>query len=36
MGHCSRVSKAVSRMARRPGRKLEKLKEKLMQLDRFD
>jgi len=34
MGHYSRVSQAVSRMARRPGRKLEKLKEKLMQSDR--
>jgi hypothetical protein len=34
MGHYSRVSKVVSRMARSPGRKLGKLKEKLMQLDR--
>ncbi len=33
MGHYSRVSQAVSRMARRPGRKLEKLKEMLMQSD---
>jgi putative transposase len=31
MGHYSRVSQAVSRMARRPSRKLVKLKEKLMQ-----
>ena len=31
MGHYSRVSQAVSRMARRPSRKLKKLKEKLMQ-----
>ncbi len=30
MGHYSRVSQAVSRMARRPGRKLAKLKETLM------
>lgn len=29
MGHYSRVSQAVSRMARQPGRKLERLKEKL-------
>jgi hypothetical protein len=33
MGHYSRVSQAVSRMARKPGRKLEKLKEKLLQSD---
>ncbi|MGA2751153.1 MAG: transposase [Verrucomicrobiota bacterium] len=33
MGHYSRVSQAVSRMRRRPGRKLEKLKAKLMQAE---
>jgi hypothetical protein len=33
MGHYSRVSQAVSRMARKPSRKLEKLKAKLMQSD---
>ncbi len=31
MGHYSRVSQAVSRMARKPGRRLEKWKEKLTQ-----
>jgi hypothetical protein len=31
MGHYSRVSQAVSRMARKPGRRLEKLKQKLVQ-----
>jgi hypothetical protein len=36
MGHYSRVGKAVSRMPRKRGRKPEKLKEKLMQLDRCD
>ena len=30
MGHYSRASQAVSRMARRPGRQLEQLKQKLM------
>jgi REP element-mobilizing transposase RayT len=33
MGHYSRVSQAVSRMARKPSRKLVKLKEKLVQSD---
>jgi hypothetical protein len=33
MGHYSRVSQAVSRMARKPSRKLQKLKEKLIQSD---
>jgi len=33
MGHYSRVSQAVSRMARSPSRKLRKLKEKLLQSD---
>jgi REP element-mobilizing transposase RayT len=32
MGHYSRVSQAASRMARKPGRRLEKLKETLTQL----
>jgi hypothetical protein len=31
MGHYSRVSQAVSRMARRPSRQLAQLKEKLLQ-----
>jgi hypothetical protein len=33
MGHYSRVSQAVSRMARQPSRKLAQLKEKLTQPD---
>jgi hypothetical protein len=33
MGHYSRVSQAVSRMARKPSRKLAKLKEKLLRSD---
>ena len=33
MGHYSRVSQAVSRMARRPGRKPEQRKAKLLQSD---
>jgi hypothetical protein len=33
MGRYSRVSQAVSRTARKPGRKLVKLKAKLMQSD---
>jgi hypothetical protein len=32
----NRVSQAVSRMARKAGRNLEKLKEKLIQPDRRD
>jgi hypothetical protein len=31
MGHYSRVARAVSRMRRRPGRKLEKLRRELTQ-----
>ena len=33
MGHYTRVTQAISRMSHRPGRKLEKLKRKLMVLE---
>jgi hypothetical protein len=34
MGHYTRVTKAVSRMKQKPGRKLEKLKRKLLQTEK--
>ena len=33
MGHYTRVTQAISRMARRPGRELEKIKRRLLALD---
>ena len=32
MGHYTRVTQAISRLSRRPGRKLEKMKRQLMAL----
>ena len=34
MGHYTRVTQAVSRLGRKPGRKLEKLKRQLLQLEK--
>jgi hypothetical protein len=33
MGHYTRVTQAVSRMKRQPGRKLEKMKRRLLNLE---
>lgn len=34
MGHYTRVTRAVSRMRRTPGRKLEKMKQRLLSTER--
>jgi hypothetical protein len=34
MGHYTRVTQAVSRMSRQPGRKLETLKQRLLKTER--
>jgi hypothetical protein len=36
MGHYTRVSQAVSRLQRKPGRKLEKLKRRLLEAEAAD
>jgi len=33
MGHCTRVTQAVSRLSRQPGRKLEKLKQRVLKVE---
>jgi len=34
MGHYTRVTQAVSRMNRKPGRKLEQLRQRLLETER--